>query len=233
MNLMDSWVCLFFTTRAVSGESDWSCTVASHGYTLCRTAAQQAYRGWQDWYQHLRCCGLVMEQQTGDTCHEAVSVEMAPSPKYLEVTHHLRSRVKWQYRGTAQAEPQWTVKHFQPSTELYITSVFFFFFWCDTNKTRAENTPPTSPQYNSWCNYCTEYLQPPPHPPKVQHGVFYVHFRANSRQNLSKHCNKRGDGAVYVLGSYNLLLKHSFHSSNSNVNALLIACLSVCSLKAN
>lgn len=128
MNLMDSWVCLFFTTRAVSGESDWSCTVASHGYTLCRTAAQQAYRGWQDWYQHLRCCGLVMEQQTGDTCHEAVRVEMAPSPKYLEVTHHLRSRVKWQYRGTAQAEPQWTVKHFQPSTELYITSVCFFFF---------------------------------------------------------------------------------------------------------
>lgn len=95
-----------------------------------------------------------------------------------------------------------------------------------------QNTPPTSPQYNSLpliplrCNMeCFMCILEPTAVRTVQ--LF-----------LSKQLNKRGDGAVYLLHLYNPLLAFSSPVPKSNLDDILLhySCFvltSVCSLHGN
>lgn len=95
-------------------------------------------------------------------------IKQSAARRFAEVVaHQLQTGLNCQYRGAVQAKSQWTVMYFNPSTKLHIASLCF------------------GEIYTKYTSHLTSVQQPPPHPPGVQHGVFYVLFRANSLQDCT------------------------------------------------
>lgn len=104
--------------------------------------------------------------------------------------------MNWQYTAAVQATKEWTVTYFSANTTLPIVSLCFDETY--TPNEAKKNTPPTSPQYNSWCSY----LQPPPHPLRCNMQSFMFTLEPTAIRTvqlfLSKQPNENSDGAVLL-----------------------------------